>query len=379
MKRPIHIALNAHLLSGEASYRSAGIHGYILNTLRCLQGIDPNLRLTAFVSKGGSGLPHGIEVHQSSFSTTNPLLRILWEQCAAPVALAQARPDLVHGMGFSLPLAWGGLSVVTIYDMSFVRYPARLPMSRRLYLRVATRLSARQARRVIAISQSGKDEIATLLGIPTDRIDVALPGVSTSFQPAAAEAVRDFRERQGLPERYILYVGTLEPRKNLDTLLRAYAQLPSRPEVKLVLAGAKGWQTSPLYRMLEGLELKDDVILPGFVPNDELSMWYGAAAAFVYPSLYEGFGLPLVEAMACGTPVIAASATSLPEAVGDAGMLVSPLDPSAWAGALELLLNDPQARADFSGRGLERARNFSWENTARQTALSYYRALGTAL
>jgi glycosyltransferase involved in cell wall biosynthesis len=379
MKRPIHVALNAHLLSGEASYRSAGIHGYILNTLRCLPGIDPDLRLTAFVSKGVSGLPHGLEARRSSFSTANPLLRILWEQCAAPFALAQARPDVVHGMGFSLPVVWHGVSVVTIYDMSFVRYPARLSMSRQLYLRVATRLSARQARRVIAISESGKAEIALLLGVPLDHIDVALPGVSDKFQPSTAVDVRDFREREGLPERYILYVGTLEPRKNLDTLLRAYAQLPSRPKVKLVLAGATGWQTSPFFRLLDDLELKDHVILPGFVPNDQLPMWYSAAEVFVYPSLYEGFGLPLLEAMACGTPVIAANTTSLPEAVGDAGLLVAPLNPSAWADALESLVTDPRARADFSRRGPERARHFSWENTARQTALSYHRALGTAL
>jgi len=375
MKPPIHVALNAHLLSGEASYRSAGIHGYILNTLRHLPKVSPDLRLTALVNRGAD-VPSGIQAQPSAFSTTNPILRILWEQLAAPFALARAKPDLLHGMGFSLPLAWRGPSVVTIYDMSFVRYPERLGRSRRLYLRLAIRISARRAQRIIAISESGKAEIAALLGVPLSQIDVALPGVGEQFQPATTKQVGEFRRRMGLPDRFILYVGTLEPRKNLDTLLRAYAQLPRKQGIKLVLVGAQGWQTAPMLQLIERLNLRDDVLLPGFVPNNELPLWHASAEVFAYPSVYEGFGLPLLEAMACGTPVIASNITSLPEAVGDAGLLVSPLDTAAWSAALSSLLEDHDRRATLTARGLARARGFSWENTARQTVASYYHALG---
>ncbi len=374
MKGPIHVALNAHLLSGEASYRSAGIHGYILNTLRCLSQVEEGLTYTVLMGQGQIPMPPQIGVHRSRVPTGSPLMRILWEQLAAPLALMRLNPDLFHGMAFSLPLMWHGPSVVTIYDMSFLRYPQRLGRGRRLYLQTATRISARRARRVIAISENGRTEISKLLAIPEAKIDVALPGVSADFRRIRGNDLQGFRRKHGLPERFILYVGTLEPRKNLETLVRAFAQLNTK-EVKLVLVGAKGWQISPLFQLIEQLGLQTDVLMPGFAHTEELPYWYSSAEVFAYPSLYEGFGLPIVEAMACGAPVIASDTTSLPEAVGDAGLLVPPMEVGAWADTLASLLHDTDQRSDLSQRGLARARRFSWENTARQTIASYHKAL----
>jgi glycosyltransferase involved in cell wall biosynthesis len=375
MVRPNRIALNAHLLSGEASYRSAGIHGYLFNTLAHLPTVDPGFAYTVFAGAGQIPERSDWEVRRSRMPTHNPVLRIVWEQLLAPFELAGLRPDLLHGMAFSLPLLWGGPSVVTIFDLSFLRYPGRLSASRRLYLRLVARASARRARRVIAISESGRQEIHTLLGVPLSRIDVAVPGVGPDFCPLPGGRVADFRSRHRLPERFILHVGTIEPRKNLETLLRAYARLPQRGAVKLALVGGKGWQTDPLFALIDELGLASDLILPGFVSGESLPMWYNSAEIFVYPSLYEGFGLPLIEAMACGVPVVASNTTSLPEAVGPGGVLCPPTDVDAWAETLSNLLGNTAARAEQAARGSEWVKRFAWENTARQTVAAYRRAL----
>lgn len=375
MVKPTRVALNAHLLSGEVSYRSAGIHGYLFNTLAHLPTVDPSFAYTIFAGAGQIPERADWEVRRSRIPTRNPVLRIVWEQMLAPFELARIRPDLLHGMAFSLPLLWGGPSVVTIFDLSFLRYPGRLSVSRRFYLRLITRTSARRARRVIAISESGRQEIHTLLGVPLPRIDVAVPGVGPDFFSLPDSQIADFRSRHQLPERFILHVGTIEPRKNLETLLRAYAHLPQRSAVKLALVGGKGWQTGPLFALIDELGLAPDLILPGFVSGESLPMWYNSAEIFVYPSLYEGFGLPLIEAMACGVPVVASNTTSLPEAVGPGGVLCPPTNVDAWAETLSNLLDDTAAHAEQAARGSEWVKRFTWENTAQQTVAAYRWAL----
>lgn len=367
--------MNAHLLSGEASYRSAGIHGRIYNLLKHLPGAAPEYRYTVFVGAGQPPTDPAVQVRRSRFPTQNPLGRILWEQFVAPIEQIRLRANLLHGMAFALPLAWAGPAVVTIHDLSFIRYPERLSASRRAYLTQITGISARIAQRVIVVSESTKSEVVELLGIPAEKIDVVLPGVGEQFQPLPPEQIARFRQQYGLPDRFILHVGTLEPRKNLEVLLNAYVQLPQRSEVKLVLAGGKGWQTGPIFALIDQLSLTQDVVLPGYVPNEALPLWYNASAVFVYPSVYEGFGLPILEAMACGVPVIAADTTSLPEAVGPGGILLPPDDAAAWRETLSTLLADEQMRAEQVDRGKQWARNFSWMRSAHQTIEVYRRML----
>ncbi len=372
---PPHVALSAHLLSGEASYRSAGIHGYLYNVIARLPDAAPEMRFTVLTGSDKPPEHPALAVHRASLPTTHPIPRILWEQLASPFVLRGLQPDLLHGMAFALPLTWRGPSVVTIFDLSFMRYPERLGAFRRIYLGMAVRNSVRRARRVIAISQSGRQEIVELLGVPEDRIDVAYPGVGPEFYPRAAEEVEAFRAREGLPERYILHLGTLEPRKNLNVLLHAYANLPQRASVKLVLAGGRGWRTEPVLALIEQLGLKDDVILPGFIPGSRLPMWYNAAELLAYPSVYEGFGMPLIEAMSCGVPVVASDRTSLPEAAGPGGVLLPSDDVATWTAMLARLLDDPERRAELAAQGRQHAQTFEWKHTARQTAESYRRAL----
>jgi glycosyltransferase involved in cell wall biosynthesis len=191
------------------------------------------------------------------------------------------------------------------------------------------------------------------------------------------EVIRAWKARRGLPERMVLFVGTLEPRKNLPLLLEAYARLRQTGCTHtLVVAGGKGWYYQAIEATVERLGLRDAVLFPGFVPDEELPLWYNAAELFVYPSLYEGFGLPPLEAMACGTPVITSNAASLPEVVGDAGVVVDAHDVTALARAMADLLGDAERRRRLRAAGLARARQFTWRATANRTAALYHEILG---
>jgi len=304
----------------------------------------------------------------------------MWEQLAQPWTLKQIRADLVHGPVFIGPLLTPCPVIVTIHDLSFIRFPTLFRPANRLYLKVMTQLSARRARRLIAVSAHTATEITRLLGIPPERIDIIYHGVEPAFRPLPTGEVEAFRQHQGLPERFVLFVGTLEPRKNLVRLVEAFAQFrrqeaASQGQVKLVLAGGRGWLYDRLFARVEALALDQDVLFPGYVPNDKLPLWYNAALALVYPSLYEGFGLPVLEALACGTPVLTSNASSLPEAAGYAALTVDPHDVEALAEGLNRLLTDEPLRDRLRTRGLAHARRFTWPHTARETARTYRRAL----
>jgi glycosyltransferase involved in cell wall biosynthesis len=192
--------------------------------------------------------------------------------------------------------------------------------------------------------------------------------------------VEVFCRRKRLPDRFILFLGTIEPRKNVSRLISAFGQLvASDPratsDLYLVVAGGKGWLSDPVFARVEALGLQDRVLFPGYVPEEEKALWYNAATCFCFPSLYEGFGLPPLEAMACGVPVVASNASSLPEVVGDAGLTVPPQDTAALGEALHRLTVDPALRADLAQRGRARVNRFSWTKAARQTARVYHLAL----
>ncbi|HOV48308.1 MAG TPA: glycosyltransferase family 1 protein [Anaerolineae bacterium] len=363
------VALNAQLVSGEASYRSAGIHAYILNLLRELQ---PDDRLRYLALTGPRALPDDITmpIKPSRFPTHHPALRILWEQTCLPWELTRLKADLLHAPAFIGPLLSPCPQVLTILDLGFIRHPEFFQRSKGMYLRTLTRLSARRAAAILTISHFTAHEITALLGTPPERIHVVYPGIEARFRPLPPAEVARFREAQGLPERFILYLGTLEPRKNLLTLVRAFAQLRD-PHLHLVLAGGKGWLYEPLFAEVERLGLQERVHFPGYVPADSQALWYNAATMFVYLSYYEGFGLPVAEALACGTPVLAAHAASLPEAAGDAALLAPPDDVEAIVAGMERLLHDTALRETLRERGPAHAAQFNWPAAARQTATLY--------
>lgn len=372
--RPFHVGLNAQLLSGQSTYRAAGIHRYICGLLNHLPAADSRFAYTAFVGPNAPTLAETLHTQRTGWPTARPLGRIAWEQLAQPIAARQSRLDLLHVTAYVSPLVAATPTVVTIHDLSFLRSPDSFRFANRTYLSLFTGLSCQRARRVIAVSEHTKKDVMKVYGIPADKIDVVYSGLDPEIvRPPETELIA-FRKRHGLPDKFILYLGTIEPRKNLSTLIRAYAKV--RPAgVKLVCAGGRGWMYEDVFQTVEELRLSRDVIFPGFLPSDDLPFWYSAAQIFVYPSTYEGFGLPVIEAMACGVPTITTNASSLPEAAGDAALLVPPDDTSALAEALARLLADDSLQVELAERGLRQAARFTWEDAARNTAWVYAKAL----
>jgi len=372
--QPLRVALDAHLLSLATSYRSAGISWYAQNLLRELPAADPRIQYTVFLNeKKYEGVP-GLDLRLSRLPAQHPVVRIFWEQCIQPTAVARERADLLHGLALVGPVVGTRPLVLTIHDLSFLHYPRNFRAGKRLYLRLFTRWSVRRARRVIAPSESTRRDILNQYGVPAARVDRIHYGLDPIFHPLPRARVAEFRGRHGLPERFLLFVGTLEPRKNVTRLIEAYARLTEdRPPLYIV--GGKGWLYHEVFARVEALQLNGSVRFVGYVPGQELPWWYNAAELFVYPSLYEGFGLPPLEAMACGTPVITSGVSSLPEVVGSAGKTVDPADVGELAGAMAQVLADGDLRQTMQAAGLAQAGTFSWPEAARQTVRSYRHAM----
>jgi len=304
--------------------------------------------------------------------------RWLWVQLRLA---AQARRDgceILHcpnGMG---PVAAAPPLVVTVHDLSLFRYPQLHPRGRTLLTRRLLPRLARRAAAVIADSEFTRREILAVLRVAPEKVRTIHCAAGEHFRPITDGAgLTAVRQRWRLPERYVLFVGTLEPRKNLARLLRAFAAARRAGSVhQLILAGAAGWRMRGFARDIDRLGLSGSVRHLGYVPDVDLPALYAHADLFAYPSLYEGFGLPVLEAMACGTPVLSSNTSALAEVCGDAAQLVDPEDGDALAAALSSLLSDGDRRAELRGRGLERAREFSWRRAAAQT-LSLYREVAS--
>lgn len=375
------MGINALLLSAAASYRSAGVSGYIRRLLAYLPEVAPDLRFTAFVPDGDLRLSTPLPLHRvRGWNVEQPTRRILWEQWALPQHTRRLGLDLLHGPVSITPVLAGCPTVVTIHDLTFLAYPEAFPAAKRLYLRSQVGRSARAARRVIASSHATAQDVVRRLRVPPERVTVVHLGVDPEFTPAPADQVEAFRRRRGLPDRFVLHVGTLEPRKNLVRLVEAFARLrqrcPDLADVRLVLAGGKGWGYGPVFAAVERLGLSRDVLFPGYVPDEELAWWYRAATVFAYPSLMEGFGLPVLEALACGGVVVTSALSSMPEVAGDAALLVDPTDVDALADALLQSLVNDELRAALRSRALVQAQRFPWRRAIAQTAAVYRQVLG---
>lgn len=371
----MHVAINAHLLAHTRSFRRAGVSNYIEALLKHLGDIDQINRYSVYTTRGldGSvlGLPPNFRVFPSSFPTINPRVRIPWEQLIAPILLRFNGADVFHGVLNVTPLFCPIPSVVTIHDLAFLSFPQTFRRLNRRYLIWATRTSARRAARILAVSEATKQEIVRLLGIPPERIIVTYDACDARFQPPDPIKLEAFRRQSGLPERFILFLGTLEPRKNIPTLLDAYASIASHTDAPLIIGGAKGWLYDAIFAKVEALALGDRVRFVGYIDQAVQPLWYAAATVFAFPSLYEGFGMPPLEAMACGTPVVTSTSSSLPEVVGDAGITVSPTDAKALGEALLCVLDDTALHTELRERGLRQAERFSWHETAKRTLMAY--------
>ncbi|MBN1955539.1 MAG: glycosyltransferase family 4 protein [Anaerolineae bacterium] len=369
---PIHVAVNAHLLSGDRSYRSAGVHQYIAHLLTHLP--DAGCQVTALVGPDAALLDRVQRVVRSRWPTRWAVVRVMWEQVAQPRVLRRLGAELVHAPVFVGPLVSPCPLVVTVHDLSFIRFPRLFRPHNRLYLTALTRASVHKARRVIAVSAHAAAETARLLDVDPAKISVVHHGVDPDFTPLPPDEIAAFRARHRLPERYILSLGTLEPRKNLLRLVEAFHRLRA-PDLELVLAGGRGWYYQELFARVKELGIEDRVLFPGYVPRDELVLWYNAATVFALPSLYEGFGMPILEAQACGVPVLTSDCAALPEAAGDGALLVDPWSVEEIAAGLERLLGDAALGEQLREKGLIHASAHTWRKTAVETVKVYRQAV----
>lgn len=303
----------------------------------------------------------------------------LREQLTVPIDLRRAKVHLFHAPHYVVSPLTTCPVVVTIHDCIHLRFPQYLPnRMAHVYARTFMAIAARRARRIITVSQASKEDIQAYLHAPADRIDVIPNGLDARFlTPPDEEQVARVRQRFLLDAPFILYAGNIKPHKNVDRLIEAYAQLrqDGHQDLKLLIIGDELSKYPGLRRLVHRHHLHQHVRFFGFVPDATLQVLYKLASAFVFPSLYEGFGFPPLEAMACGTPVITSNVSSLPEVVGDAALLVPPTDAGAIAEAMARVLTDTRLRRDMVTRGLARARTFSWAEAAARTRAVYHAVL----
>jgi glycosyltransferase involved in cell wall biosynthesis len=361
-------------------HQRGGEETYSVNLARALARIDAeNDYYLYYATPPSRPLVDQVNVHERCVGPESLWIRT---PLTLPRAAWKDRVDVLHVVHVTPPVCTARM-VVTAFDVSYEVYPEHFPLGLRLRLSKLVPYSVRRARKVLTISEYSKRQLIEWYRLPEDKVEVVSCGVDTAlYRPIPREdAWARLRVRYaGIGERFILYVGSLQPRKNVPRLLEAYARLVAEEgiEHQLLLVGKHKWLTAEVAEALERLKLTDKrVRFTGHVPDEDLPFLFNAADLMVFPSLFEGFGLPCVEAMACGTPVVCARATSLPEVVGDAAILVDPLDVGDIARGMLEVLSDEACRLALRARGLVRAQAFSWDETARR-ALRVFRGVASA-
>ncbi|MCC6793059.1 MAG: glycosyltransferase family 4 protein [Thermomicrobiales bacterium] len=369
----MRIGINGLLLTGQSGYRQTGVSRYIERLIAALPAAMPDAELIVYSGRGAV-LPSGAMAKRTLVPMEHPAVRIAWERAALPIFARVNRLDLFHGTVNALPAWLPCPSVVTVHDLAFLRWPEQVPVRRYQYLARATRDAVRMASRVIAVSEATKRDIVELLNVRAEKVAVTPLGVDGRFRKPSPGVLAAFRQKQGLERPFFLTVCTLEPRKNLPRLLEAFAQVKDDLPHTLVVVGPEGWRTGALKTTLDRLDLGERLILTGFVPDDDLPLWYSLADVFAFPSLYEGFGLPVLEAMGCGAPVLTSNVSSLPEIAGDAAVYVDPRSVDGIAEGLARLGTDAALRERLGAAGATRAEAFTWRRTAELTASIYREA-----
>jgi glycosyltransferase involved in cell wall biosynthesis len=380
----MRVAVNALFLH----FPHSGIGQYLVRLMSALGAACPDDSYWLLAPPGASSsptFPPNVQVREVPLRVPGGrrLEKLLWEQRVFPHAAGRMGADLLHIPYFATPLHQPLPTVVTIHDMIPFRMPVYMTSGAvRAYQSLVSRAS-RRAARILTVSDYSRQEIQELLDIPKERIHVVLEAAGEQFHPCTdPQALASARERYGVGPRYLLYVGGFDARKNVSGLVQAFAQLVTDavalPDLHLMIAGDTsrlGGATYPDWRPLAQKLGVMERIRTGLVADADLPLLYSGAAAYVFPSLYEGFGLNPLEAMACGAPVVCSNRTSLPEVVSDAAVLVDPTEPAAMAAALKRVLHDTNLQAQLRARGLAWAAQFSWERAAHETRAVYQQAL----
>ena len=363
-----HIGIDARL----NHYRVGGISRYTTGIISAMENDPPAHKITVFQSRKARG---ALSQRFASANLWTPPHHP-WERGALSVELLRRRLDLLHSPDFIAPMRGARRQVITVHDLSFIHYPEYMTPASRRYYNGQIQASVMRSDHILANSFATKKEFVDILDVPAEKITVHHLGVEDDFRPLPRSLTKPVITELDLPESFLLFVGTLEPRKNLVGLARAYRDLklemPDLP--KLLIAGRPGWHFEQLMHDISKVGINDSLIFRQDISDSQLPALYNHALMLILPSHYEGFGLPALEAMACGTAPIVSNVAALPEIVGDVGILVDPQDPATIAGAMQRVLVDSAWRASQSAAGIERAKRFRWQ-TAAQTVRDVYQAL----
>ena len=370
----MHIAIDAHSVGAQL----AGNETYAVNLIEALAEVDQTNQYTLYVTKQSAADRFKNRWANFKVKRTLPHTPLVRIPVVLSAELRRNRVDVLHVQYTAPPLAPCAV-VATIHDLSFEHLPQTFNRRSRAQLRLTVRRTARNAAQILTLSEFSRRDIIETYGIDPQRIAVTPAAPPAHFRPVTSETdLRRIRATYGIERDYILALGSIQPRKNLVRLINAYSLLwkerQSLVKPQLVIAGKRGWLEAETMRAAELSVAAHDIRFIGYVDETDLPALFSGAMCFAYPSYFEGFGLPVLEAMQCGTPVIAGNRTSLPEVAGDAALLVDPFDQTAIADALGNLMENPGRRADLRVKGIERARQFSWQQTARLTLEAYERA-----
>ncbi len=367
----MQIAIDAHQIGG----RRTGTETYLCNLVKYLARLEPNGdRYAVYLNlhQGVEGLESTPSMEGRSIPTSITPVRYAFFY---PLQSWRKRFDIFHAQ-FSLPPLLRGRSVLTVYDLTYERFPQFFHRRVLALMKILVPWSCRRADHIITISESSKRDLVEIYRLDPEQITVTYPGPAENCKPMDAGQAKDrLREAYGIDGPFVLYVGNLEPRKNLSRLLEAFAELKQKERMihKLVIVGQKAWLYDGVFETIRNHSLRGEVVLTGYIPAHDLPVFYNAASLMVYPSFYEGFGLPVVEAMACGTPVITSLGSSLEEIAGDAALLVDPYSVRSIATAMEKVANNLDLQRDMRKAALARAARFSFHRMAEQTRSVYHR------
>jgi len=375
--------VSIYLDVSAAVHHRAGLGRYAESLARALVARDPDRYALFYNRERGIEPLAGLE-HLPSRTVAlgyKPWRMLVWLGQVARVSCDRLLPgaEVFHATEHLLLPLRTTPTVLTVHDLIFRHLPDHHKPLNRWYLNLTLPLYCRRATRIIAVSECTRQDLVAAYGVPPWKVTVVHEAAAPHFRPQLPDRVADVRARYCLPRRYLLFVSTIEPRKNLIRLLQAFETVHAEGLTDgLVLVGRRGWLTDDFFAALERSPVRDCVLLPGYVPDEDLPAIYAAAQCLVLPSLYEGFGLPVLEAMACDTPVACSGTSSLPEVAGDAALLFDPEEVESIVGAVRRLLADSSLRAALRQHGREQAARFSWQRVAEETVAVYNEVLSAA-